>query len=68
MSRVVVILAVLLLFYGLVGIPNGGPRPEFVIYCLTFGFALVLLVLGIVLARLERIESALKSKEPQKSV
>ncbi len=66
MSRVVVIMAVLLLLYGLIGIPNTGPRPEFVIYCLTFSISFVLLVLGLILARLEAIEALLKAREPQK--
>ena len=62
MGKLLVALSVLLFVFALVGVPNLSPRSEWILPYLTFGFPFVMLALGLVLAKLERIETLLKSK------
>ena len=68
MGKLLLVLSMLLFLFALIGIPNLGLRSEWMLPYVTLGLPFVLLALGLVLTQLERIETLLKAKEPQKPV
>ena len=68
MGKLVLVLSGLLFLFALIGVPNLRLRSDWILPYVTFGLPFILLALGLVLTQLERIETLLKAREPQKPV